>query len=89
MYTINAAFAMRQETVTGSLKVGKEADLIVVDTDIFNIDYNDIDKVAFFGCNDNLIVFDYFSFTKILSIWSLSLEPWYTKNSKQKNLFFI
>ena len=45
MYTINAAFAMRQETVTGSLKVGKESDLIVVDTDIFNIEYDDIDKV--------------------------------------------
>lgn len=35
MYTINAAFAMRQNHLTGSLEVGKAADLIVIDTDIF------------------------------------------------------
>jgi hypothetical protein len=34
-------------------------------------------------------LFNYFSSTKIWSVWSLSLEPWYTKNGKQKNLFLF
>lgn len=37
-YTINAAFALKQERTTGSLEVGKRADLIVLDRDIFSID---------------------------------------------------
>ncbi len=36
-YTINGAYTMRQEKVTGSLETGKYADLIVTDRDIFNI----------------------------------------------------
>ena len=36
MYTINAAYAMRQEDTVGSLEIGKKADLVVVDRDIFN-----------------------------------------------------
>ncbi|XP_062566738.1 uncharacterized protein LOC134229051 [Saccostrea cucullata] len=36
MYTINAAFAMRQENIVGSLKTGKDADFIVIDTDILD-----------------------------------------------------
>lgn len=36
-YTINGAYVMRQETVTGSLTIGKYADLIVVNQDIFTI----------------------------------------------------
>ncbi len=34
-YTYNAAYAMNQETMTGSLEVGKYADLIVLDHNIF------------------------------------------------------
>ena len=34
-YTINAAFALKQEATTGSLEVGKRADLVVLDRDIF------------------------------------------------------
>lgn len=34
MYTINGAYAMRQEERTGSLTVGKEADLVVLDMNI-------------------------------------------------------
>lgn len=34
LYTINAAYAMRQEHVVGSLATGKDADFIVIDTDI-------------------------------------------------------
>lgn len=37
-YTINAAFALKQEATTGSLEVGKRADLVVLDRDIFMVD---------------------------------------------------
>ena len=37
-YTINAAFALKQEATTGSLEVGKRADLVVLDRDIFTVD---------------------------------------------------
>ncbi|MBV9343366.1 MAG: amidohydrolase [Gammaproteobacteria bacterium] len=37
-YTINAAFALKQERLTGSLEAGKRADLIVLDRDVFVLD---------------------------------------------------
>jgi predicted amidohydrolase YtcJ len=37
-YTINAAYAMKQEKTTGSLEVGKRADLAVLDRDILTVD---------------------------------------------------
>jgi predicted amidohydrolase YtcJ len=37
-YTIDAAFAMKQDTTTGSIEVGKRADLVVLDRDIFSVD---------------------------------------------------
>ena len=37
-YTINAAYAMKQDATTGSLEVGKRADLVVLDRDILSID---------------------------------------------------
>lgn len=37
MHTINAAYEMHQEKVTGSIEVGKQADLIVLDQDLFRI----------------------------------------------------
>jgi predicted amidohydrolase YtcJ len=37
-YTINAAFALKQERTTGSIEVGKRGDFIVLDRDIFSID---------------------------------------------------
>ncbi|EAY29081.1 amidohydrolase [Microscilla marina] len=36
-YTINAAYTMRQENKVGTIEIGKEADLIVLDRDIFSI----------------------------------------------------
>jgi hypothetical protein len=41
-YTINAAFAMKQERTTGSLEAGKRGDFIVLDRDIFSIDPFDL-----------------------------------------------
>ncbi|MEQ6122892.1 amidohydrolase family protein [Pseudotenacibaculum sp. MALMAid0570] len=41
-YTINGAYSMRRETVTGSLEVNKYADFIVVDRDIFTIPANQV-----------------------------------------------
>jgi predicted amidohydrolase YtcJ len=37
-YTINAAFALKQERTTGSIEAGKRGDFIVIDRDIFSID---------------------------------------------------
>ena len=37
-YTINAAFALKQEQTTGSLEAGKRADWIVIDRDVFSIE---------------------------------------------------
>ncbi|MCC6726449.1 MAG: amidohydrolase family protein, partial [Saprospiraceae bacterium] len=38
----NAAYVMRQEQKVGSIEVGKEADLIVLDQNIFEIPANQI-----------------------------------------------
>lgn len=43
-YTLNAAYVMRQEDKVGSLEVGKEADFIVLDQHIFQIDPNRINQ---------------------------------------------
>jgi predicted amidohydrolase YtcJ len=43
-YTINAAYVMRQENKVGSIEVGKEADLIVLDNNIFEISTNKINQ---------------------------------------------
>ena len=43
-YTLGAAFAGRREQQEGSLEVGKLADLIIVDQDLFKISPSQIDK---------------------------------------------
>ena len=45
MYTINGAYAIFEENNKGSLEIGKLADMIILDTDIFEIDTESIDKV--------------------------------------------
>jgi predicted amidohydrolase YtcJ len=41
-YTINAAFALKQERTTGSIEAGKRGDFIVLDRDVFAIDAFDL-----------------------------------------------
>lgn len=41
-YTINAAYASRWESVTGSIEPGKSADLIMLDKNLFTISANEI-----------------------------------------------
>ena len=43
--TMNAAYTLRQETTTGSLQVGKLADLIVLDRNFFTIPEEDIANI--------------------------------------------
>ncbi len=42
-YTINSAYVMRHEEVVGSIEEGKEADLVVLDQNLFDIDVEDIE----------------------------------------------
>lgn len=41
-YTLDAAYTLRQEQDTGSLEAGKQADLVVLDRDIFKLPVNQI-----------------------------------------------
>jgi predicted amidohydrolase YtcJ len=43
-YTINGAYVMRQENKVGSLEVGKEADFIILDRNIFEIPATEISE---------------------------------------------
>jgi predicted amidohydrolase YtcJ len=44
-YTINAAWLMHHEDRTGSIEVGKRADFVVLDRDLFRIAVTEIDEV--------------------------------------------
>ena len=41
-YTIDAAFVMHQEDKTGSIEIGKSADLIILDRNIFNVSLEEV-----------------------------------------------
>ena len=43
-YTINGAYVMDQEHIVGSLEAGKEADFIIIDQNIFEVDVNKISQ---------------------------------------------
>ena len=45
-YTLNGAYALDQDDITGSLEVGKYADLIVLDQNIFEIPKDEINKTT-------------------------------------------
>ena len=45
-YTINAAWSMHQEELTGSLSPGKRADIVVLSADLFEIPPQRISTVA-------------------------------------------
>ena len=45
-YTINAAFAMKQDVTTGSLEIGKRADLVILDRDILSVDFETIEDTV-------------------------------------------
>ena len=45
LYTINGAYGMHQEDQTGSLEVGKFADLAILDKNLFEVPVKDIGKV--------------------------------------------
>ena len=44
-YTANGAFVMHQEDVTGSIEVGKAADLVVLERNLFEISPEEIGEV--------------------------------------------
>jgi predicted amidohydrolase YtcJ len=44
-YTINGAYLSHQEKITGSIEMGKAADLIVLDHDLFEIPASEIHRV--------------------------------------------
>jgi predicted amidohydrolase YtcJ len=56
-YTINPAYALRQENTTGSIEVGKFADIIVLNQNIFNVSTDKIKdtKVLKTYLNGNLV----------------------------------
>jgi predicted amidohydrolase YtcJ len=45
LYTINAAWALHQERETGSIEPGKQADLIVLDRNLFEVPAGQIHEV--------------------------------------------
>ena len=45
-YTINNAYQMRKEDVLGSIEVGKYADLVVFNENLFEVDPHEIHNVT-------------------------------------------
>jgi hypothetical protein len=43
-YTINAAWLMHQEDSTGSIEIGKKADFVVLDRNLFEIPATEINE---------------------------------------------
>lgn len=45
LYTINGAYVMHLEEITGSIEEGKSADFIVIDRDVFDVPLNEIKDI--------------------------------------------
>ena len=45
-YTIGAAYQLHQEEITGSIEVGKAADLVILDRDLFAIPPEDLSETS-------------------------------------------
>jgi predicted amidohydrolase YtcJ len=45
-YTINAAWLMHHEDLTGSIEVGKRADIVVLDRNLFEIPVTEINDAG-------------------------------------------
>jgi predicted amidohydrolase YtcJ len=45
-YTLNAAWAVQQEDRNGSIKVGKRADIVVLDRNLFEIPAHEINEAS-------------------------------------------
>jgi len=57
--TINSAYIMNQETTVGSIEVGKRADMIVLDKNLFEIPATEISSATIqFTIFDGLVVYD-------------------------------
>jgi len=58
-YTVGSAYAEFQESVKGTITPGKLADLVILSSDIFKIDPNDIEKVrVVMTIMDGRVVYD-------------------------------
>ena len=44
-YTINAAYLMHQQDMTGTIELGKSADLIILEKNLYNIPIDEISEV--------------------------------------------
>jgi len=44
-YTINGAYLMHQDHLTGSIEIGKYADLIILERNLYNIPIEEISEV--------------------------------------------
>lgn len=57
--TIEAAAALGHDDITGSIEVGKQADYVVLDSNLFEVDVQDIDRTAvLLTVVDGAVVFD-------------------------------
>ena len=45
MYTINGAYVMHNEEITGTIEEGKSADFVVISENIFDVPQKDIHKI--------------------------------------------
>jgi len=89
-FTINGAYVMRQEDKTGSLEVGKYADLIMVDRDIFTVPNTQIGatKVVFTWLAGNQVYQDAVLSTSENGLNRTKFEVYPTVTHEEVYLYF-